>query len=90
MTTRAATDSWWDTAACRSADPEVFFPVSATGHGLAEIARAKAICASCPVCRQCLDFALATRQSHGVWGCTSEEERRAIVASQQRGARQAS
>jgi WhiB family redox-sensing transcriptional regulator len=33
------------------------------------------ICADCPVRRQCLAFALDTRQDHGVWGGTSEQER---------------
>jgi WhiB family transcriptional regulator, redox-sensing transcriptional regulator len=73
------TGSWWDLAACRSADPELFFPISATGAGLADIARAKAVCASCGVRQPCLDYAIGTRQVHGVWGGTSEEERRDLV-----------
>lgn len=32
------------------------------------IARAKAICARCPVSRQCLDSALRRREPGGVWG----------------------
>jgi WhiB family transcriptional regulator, redox-sensing transcriptional regulator len=69
---------WWKSAACQDADPELFFPVSAVGPGREDIARAKAVCASCPVRRPCLEFALATHQVHGVWGGTTEEERRAI------------
>jgi WhiB family redox-sensing transcriptional regulator len=34
------------------------------------------VCAVCRVRRQCLRFALATRQSHGIWGGTTEDERR--------------
>jgi WhiB family redox-sensing transcriptional regulator len=67
---------WWRSAACRTADPEMFFPVSAVGPGHDEVTRAKEVCASCLVRRQCLQFALATRQAHGVWGGTTEEERR--------------
>jgi WhiB family transcriptional regulator, redox-sensing transcriptional regulator len=67
---------WWQSAACRTADPDMFFPVSLSGSGQEEAARAKEVCASCPVRRQCLQFALATRQAHGVWGGTTEEERR--------------
>jgi WhiB family redox-sensing transcriptional regulator len=36
---------------------------------------AKAVCAACRVRRQCLQYALATHQLHGVWGGTSEDER---------------
>jgi WhiB family redox-sensing transcriptional regulator len=66
---------WRPLAACRRADPELFFPVSRSGPSLDQATQAKAICAGCPVRRQCLAFALDTRQDHGVWGGTSEEER---------------
>jgi WhiB family transcriptional regulator, redox-sensing transcriptional regulator len=39
---------WRQLAACRHADPELFFPVSASGPSLDQITRAKAICARCP------------------------------------------
>ncbi len=66
---------WWRSAACREADPELFFPVGAHGPGASELAMAKAVCAACRVRRQCLQYALATHQLHGVWGGTSEDER---------------
>jgi len=67
---------WRQLAACRHADPELFFPVSASGPSLEQVARAKAICAGCRVKRQCLVFALGTRQEHGVWAGLSEQELR--------------
>lgn len=76
---------WWQAAACRTADPDIFFPVSALGPGQEEIARAKAVCAACRVRRQCLQYALATHQAHGVWGGTTEEERRVHAAGQRGG-----
>jgi len=79
---REARRDWWQAAACRTADPDIFFPVSAHGPGEDEIAQAKAICATCPVRRQCLQFALATHQVHGVWGGTTEEERRLHLHTQ--------
>lgn len=79
MAMKAGIGSWWDLAACQSADPELFFPVSAAGAGLAEISQAKAICARCAIRQQCLDYALDSGQPHGVWGGTSEEERRTIA-----------
>ncbi len=35
---------------------------------LDDIARAKAICAQCPVRQPCLEGALARREPYGVWG----------------------
>ncbi len=70
---------WWRLAACQEADPELFFPVAAQGPALDDIAAAKALCAACPVRRQCLAFALATSQLHGVWGGTTEDERLPLV-----------
>ena len=67
---------WRRLAACRDADPELFFPVSASGPSMDQITQAKAICADCPVRRQCLVFALSTRQKHGIWGGMTEQERR--------------
>lgn len=67
---------WRLLAACRDADPELFFPGLRVWPCLDQITQAKAICARCPVRRQCLVFALNTRQNHGVWGGMTEGERR--------------
>ena len=40
--------------------------------------RRQALCRSCEALEPCLDFALATNQESGVWGGTSEEERRKL------------
>ena len=72
---RAAPAGWASQGACLDSDPDLFFPIAPTGPGLQQIAQAKAVCARCPVRRECLRFALATHQVHGVWGGTSEEER---------------
>lgn len=42
------------------------------------VARAKAVCAGCPVREACLEFALANDERWGVWGGTSERQRRAM------------
>jgi len=68
-------DQWRSLAACLSADPDLFFPVSSSGHSMAQEAEAKAICTGCQVRRECLAFALRTHQAHGVWGGLSEQER---------------
>jgi WhiB family redox-sensing transcriptional regulator len=87
MATKAGIGGWWELAACQSADPELFFPVAAAGVGLADISRAKAICARCAIRQQCLDFSLASAQPHGIWGGATEDERRAIAAQRRLGQR---
>lgn len=70
--------SWRESAACRNYDPELFFPIGTTGRAIAEIQRAKAVCAICPVRADCLAFALATHQDYGIWGGCDEAERRVL------------
>jgi WhiB family redox-sensing transcriptional regulator len=70
-----AGEDWRAAAACRSADPELFFPVSDVGKSLEQVIEAKGICADCRVPRECLAFALRTHQAYGIWGGTTEEER---------------
>jgi len=68
--------SWRQDASCRDTSPELFFPVGTTGQAVEQIAAAKAVCTGCPSRVACLEFALATNQDSGVWGATSEEDRR--------------
>jgi hypothetical protein len=39
---------------------------------------AKSVCWPCPVQSQCLAYALEHHELHGIWGGTSEKERRAL------------
>jgi WhiB family redox-sensing transcriptional regulator len=71
-------DDWRDEAACRDTDPDLFFPVGTTGPALEQIASAKAVCLACEAQTACLEFAIITNQDSGVWGGTSEEERRVL------------
>jgi len=68
--------TWRRNAICRDTDPDLFFPVGTTGYALVQIDRAKQVCGECPVKVDCLDYALETNQDSGIWGGTSEEERR--------------
>jgi WhiB family transcriptional regulator, redox-sensing transcriptional regulator len=73
------TDSdWRNVAACRDTDPDLFFPVGTTGPAIEQIDNAKAVCRTCEAQVPCLEFALTTNQDSGVWGGTSEEERRKL------------
>jgi WhiB family transcriptional regulator, redox-sensing transcriptional regulator len=79
MTTIADTMAeWWSLAACQSADPDLFFPISGTGPALGQAARAKAVCSACPVRCECLRYALDAGPLQGVWGGLTEEERRLL------------
>ena len=69
---------WRDRAACRGSDPELFFPIGNAGPAVLQIGQAKQVCAKCPVRMPCLDWALNSGQEAGVWGGTSEDERRAL------------
>jgi WhiB family transcriptional regulator, redox-sensing transcriptional regulator len=69
-------DGWRQAAACLSADPELFFPVSRNGRSREQEERAKAVCRTCLVRRQCLQYALAMKEPYGVWGGMTEVERR--------------
>src|SRR5215470_17894657 len=76
-----AGEDWRSAAACRSADPELFFPVSDAGKSLEQVIEAKGICAGCLVPRECLAFALRTHQAYGIWGGTTEENGRSPGAT---------
>ena len=69
---------WRELASCRDTDPDLFFPVGTTGPAVDQIESAKGVCRRCPAQVACLEFALATNQESGVWGGTSEEERRKL------------
>ena len=72
------TTTWREVAACRDSDPNLFFPVGTTGPALDQIAEAKAICTSCMVQDECIQYALESNQEAGVWGGYPEDERRRL------------
>ncbi|MFF8971695.1 WhiB family transcriptional regulator [Streptomyces sp. NPDC014995] len=71
-------DDWRQHAACRREDPDLFFPIGTSGPALLQTEQAKAVCRRCPVREPCLEWAMETDQTLGVWGGTSETERRAL------------
>ena len=73
-----ANDDWRDVAACQDTDPDLFFPVGTTGPAIEQIEMARSVCRQCEAQSACLEFALATNQDSGIWGGTSEEERRKL------------
>ncbi|SEE92666.1 WhiB family transcriptional regulator, redox-sensing transcriptional regulator [Streptomyces sp. 3213] len=71
---------WRERAACLHVDPELFFPLSDSGLPLRQIEEAKAVCDRCPVSERCLEWAMRVGQADGIWGGTTERERRAMRA----------
>jgi WhiB family redox-sensing transcriptional regulator len=80
--------AWFTYAACADPDitPDTFFlPRGATA---ADTRAAKDICFKCSACEECLAYAMTNRETFGIWGGTTEKDRRAI-RRQQRLARRA-
>lgn len=71
----AVDTNWRGYAACRDVDPDLFFPLGTSGASLPQIEQAKQICRTCPVSAPCLRWALDSGDA-GVWGGTTEDERR--------------
>lgn len=68
---------WRAQAACRDADPDLFFPIGSSGPAVTQTEEAKSICRACPVQAACLEWALKSGQDHGIWGGLDEHERAA-------------
>ena len=69
----ALPSAWMGQAACAShGDRDLWFP---DGNRQRE-AEAVAICQGCPVPVRCLAYALGNNIESGVWGGTTEDERR--------------
>lgn len=67
---------WREAASCLETTDEVsFFP---DRDDVGAIAKAKAICATCPVADECLSWAIESNQAEGIWGGHTPKERRAI------------
>jgi len=65
--------AWQDDALCAQTDPEAFFPEK--GGSTRE---AKRVCAKCDVRQECLEYALSHDERFGIWGGTSERDRRRL------------
>lgn len=76
MSTTPPSDRWQDRAACRGLDTELFFPKRGELAGVA-----LATCGECPVRQPCLDHALGFAERFGIWGGTSERQRRRLRAA---------
>lgn len=65
--------NWRTAARCRTADAEDLFVTGARQR------EARVFCRVCPVRTECLAHALDQRIEFGVWGGTTERQRRALL-----------
>jgi WhiB family redox-sensing transcriptional regulator len=79
-----ANNDWRNRAACRDADPELFFPIAGenTATGAAQYREARAVCVSCPVRAACLDYSIDAGLDDGMYGGMTPGERRELVKDQ--------
>lgn len=67
---------WVVFSACRDKNPDLFF-----SDARSDIETALAICASCPVRLDCLEYAIEADIRFGVWGGITDKQRRRLVRS---------
>ena len=68
-------------AACRTVDTARFFsPPGERGEARRERERrAQQICDTCPVRKECAQFALSIGEEHGIWGGMTDQDRIAVL-----------
>ena len=67
---------WRDKANCKGIDTRLFYPEQG-----ASTFEAKAVCWGCVVREECLAFAIETGERFGIWGATSERQRKRMRAA---------
>jgi WhiB family redox-sensing transcriptional regulator len=71
--------TWRERASCLAHPAILFFGLDdseSPAERRAREERAKRVCAECSVRRECLDYALTTREPYGIWGGLTELERK--------------
>lgn len=76
-TDEASRWAWTNTAACRHANPAIFYPVESEPYDTATLDAARRICNACPVFTACHDHALHN-EADGIWAGTAPTERRRL------------
>jgi WhiB family transcriptional regulator, redox-sensing transcriptional regulator len=75
-------EDWWADARCREAGADVATFFSQRPR---DIARAKRVCAVCPVMAPCLEGALRRHEPWGVWGGQLFDQGRILATKRPRG-----
>lgn len=64
------------TTACQKLDPDIWYPEQ--GPPLDITIEAKRLCSLCPVQVECLAYAIAANERHGIWGGLSADSRKKL------------
>jgi len=72
---------WMRNAACRGQGFNAWFPSEESGE---EADAAREVCSGCRVRTECLEYALAARIRHGLWGGLSGRERLVLAGAARR------
>jgi WhiB family transcriptional regulator, redox-sensing transcriptional regulator len=74
--------TWRALAECRGENAFYFYPPSHFERKPEKDFRegmARALCRSCKVKQECLDYSLQVEESHGIWGGLNELERKRLL-----------
>jgi len=74
--------TWRSMAECRGENAQYFFAPSHFERKPEKDLRegsARALCRSCRVLDECLEYSLAVEEPHGIWGGLNELERKRIL-----------
>ena len=66
--------AWMEDALCAQTDPDIFYPEKG-----GSTAPATSVCNNCSVRAQCLEYAVSNDIRHGIWGGTSDNDRKRIA-----------
>lgn len=66
---------WEEEAACRDVPGHLFFPESGDPLSAGDMRK---FCSTCPVQLPCLQYAMAHPDTEGIWGGTTETDRRRL------------
>jgi WhiB family redox-sensing transcriptional regulator len=72
-------DDWSGRARCKDMEVAFFYP----GRG-ESVYPMKEVCRLCPVVKPCLEYAMRNSEKFGIWGSTSERERRKMRGARRR------
>ncbi|MBB3024119.1 WhiB family transcriptional regulator [Trueperella pyogenes] len=66
--------AWMEDALCAQTDPDIFYPEKG-----GSTAPATSICKNCSVRAECLEYAVTNDIRHGIWGGTSDNDRKRMA-----------
>jgi len=72
---RIEPEPWMESGLCAQVGGDLWF---ARKGEATKLRQAKAICRHCPHIKDCLNYAITHNERHGIWGATTEHDRRCM------------